>query len=262
MVARRRRESKPLARRNGSAPAATGGRKCGKAKSRCGGTAADISSKIAGMSSLDQEADGFWRKVAALLGLTRDKAPIDSVAALTQFLASRAAYVAQKTLYGYVKTRMGTRYVAMFADEKIAASITIAKLNVFAACLSDLTVYAAAAVLPAGDAGRALAQHCYAQALRAQTEAAPSAFSTQDAIGDFARRLALTDWRGRARQPENFSESPRALVRWAPIAENLKKLDSEIVENSVKFSWRDIRDDFNKRLDAAAVAADWARQAG
>ncbi len=225
------------------------------------GTAADISSKIAAMSSLDQDAGGFWGKVAALLGLTRDKAPIDSVAALTQFLASRAAFVAQKTLYGYVKTRMGTRYVVMFEDKKIAASLNIAKLNVFAACLSDLTVYAAAAVLPAGDACRALAQHCFAQALQAQTGEAPSEFSTQDAIGGFERRLALTDWQTRARQPENFSESPRALVRWAPIAENLKKLDSEIVENSVKFAWRDIREQFNKRLDAAAVAADWARQA-
>ena len=55
-------------------------------------------------------------------------------------------------------------------------------------------------------------------------------------------------------------ESPAALVRWAPIADKLKKFDSEIVENSVKFAWRDIREQFNKRLDAAAVAADWTRQ--
>jgi hypothetical protein len=44
-------------------------------------------------------------------------------------------------------------------------------------------------------------------------------------------------------------------VRWAPIAAELKQFDSEIVENSIKFKWRDTRRDFERRLDAAAVAA-------
>jgi hypothetical protein len=51
-----------------------------------------------------------------------------------------------------------------------------------------------------------------------------------------------------------FSESPAALVRWAPIAPELKQFDQEIVENSIKFKWRDVRRDLGKRLDAAAVA--------
>ena len=99
------------------------------------------------MSLLDQKADGFWRKVAALLGMGGDKAPVDSVAALEEFLASRSAYVAQKTLYGYVKTRMGTRFAIMFDDKQIIASLNIARFHVFAACLSDLTVYAVAVAL-------------------------------------------------------------------------------------------------------------------
>ena len=67
-----------------------------------------------------------------------------------------------------------------------------------------------------------------------------------------------TDWQHAARQPDNFTRSPQALVRWAPIADKLKKFDSEIVENSVKYAWRDIREQFNKRLDTAAVVADRA----
>lgn len=204
------------------------------------------------------------RQAAGLFGKWGDTAPVDSVAALEEFAATRSAYVAQKTLYGYVKTRMGTRYPALFEDEKIIASLNIAKMHVFAACLSDLTIYAVTAALPGAgsDTRAALARRCYAAGLRANTGGAPAEFSGRAAIDEFERRLALTDWQERARQPENFTESPRALVRWAPIADKLKKLDGEIVENSVKFAWRDIREQFNKRLDAGAVGADWVRTGG
>ena len=219
------------------------------------------------MSSLDQRADGFWRKVAALLGMGRDKAPVDSVAALEEFLASRSAYVAQKTLYGYVKTRMGTRYVIMFDDEKIVASLNIAKLNVFAACLSDLTVYAVAARAArrggrqrrARGAGAALLSRrpCAKTPARRRRNSPRRRRSTNSSAGSAKPTGA------RARGGRRISRAARAaLVRWAPIADKLKRLDSEVVENSVKFAWRDIREQFNKRLDAAAVAADWARQAG
>jgi hypothetical protein len=42
-------------------------------------------------------------------------------------------------------------------------------------------------------------------------------------------------------------------VRWAPIVENLKELDEEIVKNSVRFRWQEIRRDLRRNLDAGAV---------
>lgn len=216
------------------------------------------------MTSLRDKAGGFWQKFAVLLGLGRDTGPIDSVAALEHFVSTRSAYVAQKTLYGYVKTRMGTRYPAMFEDKSMIASLNIAKMYVFAACLSDLSIYAVATTafghsIP-NDSNQELARRCYLDGLRDNSTSAPTEFSDQDCIADFNRRLAATDWQHGARQPEIFSQSPAALVRWAPIADNLKKFDGEIIKNSVKFAWRDVREQFNKRLDAAAVAADWTRQ--
>ena len=98
------------------------------------------------MNAPQNTAGGIWRKVAALFGLGRETGPIDSAAALEAFVATRSAFVAQKTLYGYVKTRMGTRYVAMFEDKAMIASLNIAKMHVFAACLSDLSIYAVATV--------------------------------------------------------------------------------------------------------------------
>jgi hypothetical protein len=216
------------------------------------------------MITRGEKTSGFWRKFTTLLGAGRDMGPVDSVAALEKFVASRSAYVAQKTLYGYVKTRMGTRYVAMFEDKNMIASLNIAKMYVFAACLSDLSVYAVATAVYGrsvpNDSSRELARRCYATGLHDNSANAPAEFSAQNCTDEFDRRLSDTDWQHGARQPENFSQSPAALVRWAPIADKLKRFDSEIVENSVKFSWRDVREQFNKRLDAAAVVADWTRQ--
>jgi hypothetical protein len=215
------------------------------------------------MNSIREKVVAFLRGVAGLLRNRRETAPIDSVAKFEDFVATRSTYLAQKTLFGYVKTRMGIRYPAMFEDKNIIASLNIAKLHVFAACLSDLTVYAVATVLHGAAVGnddrRTLARRCYAAGLRETIPDPPTEFSAQDDIGEFDRRLDETDWQRGALTPENFTRSPRALVRWAPIADNLKKFDGEIIENSVKYAWRDIREQFHKRLDAGAVAADWSQ---
>lgn len=215
-------------------------------------------------TSTQDAAGSFWRKLRILLGLGSGTGPVDSVAALENFVSTRAAFVAQKTLYGYVKTRMGIRYVSMFEDEAIIASLNIAKMHVFAACLSDLSIYAVATAtfghsVP-NDSSRELARRCYVGGLRDNSAEVPAEFSAQECIAEFDRRLSETDWQHGARQPGNFTQSPAALTRWAPIADSLKKNDTVIIENSVRFAWRDIREQFKKRLDAAAVAADWASQ--
>jgi len=214
------------------------------------------------MTSIFEKAGGLWPKIWGLLRTRRETAPIDSVSKLIDFVGSRSAYIAQKTLYGYVKTRMGINYPAMFEDDKIIASLDIAKLHVFAACLSDLTIYAVGTTLhdqPVGnDARREIARRCHEAALHEIVGDAE--FSAPDCIEEFKRRLDDTDWRSGAMLPDNFSRSPQALFRWAPVADELKKFDGEIIENSIKYAWRDIREQFQKRIDAAGVYADWSHQ--
>jgi hypothetical protein len=154
----------------------------------------------------------------------------------------------------------------MFEDEQIIASLNIAKIHIFAGCLSDLTVYAVAVGLhgqPVGDEERLkLARYCYESALRENAIDAPEPFSEQASIEEFNLRLADADWQNGALRSENFTASPKALYRWAPIAPELKRLDAEIVENSIKYAWRDIREQFNNRIDGAAVYADWLPPTG
>ena len=66
---------------------------------------------------------------------------ISSKKDLQNFVQERSAHVTQTTLYGYLKTRIGTRYVAMLEDEKFAESINIAKWNIYVVAISDLTLY-------------------------------------------------------------------------------------------------------------------------
>lgn len=203
---------------------------------------------------------GIWTELSSRITLHRDSAPIDSIARLDNFVATRSAYIAQKTLYGYLKTRMGTRYPTMFDDDVFVQSINIAKLHVFAACLSDLTIHAIARAtherpVP-DDLRRTLAGGCYRAAMIENATDAPDEFSAQTSIDDFLKRLDETEWSSDALRRENFTCSPSALVQWAPIAPELKRYDREIVENSIKFAWRDIRLQLDKRIDAASIFAD------
>jgi hypothetical protein len=215
------------------------------------------------MLSFLEKAGQLWREFRGRLIWQRDNAPIDSVAALADFNTTRSAFVAQKTLYGYLKARIGTRYPRLFENDAFAASINLAKLQVFASCLSDLTIFSVAEAsqdVPAGDATRrAIALHCYETALCEHAGGVPQGFSAKSCLDEFSRRLDGTDWRGRARERENFIDSPRALLKWAPIADELKQFDADIVQNSIKFAWHDVREQLRQRIDREAICADWRR---
>jgi len=213
--------------------------------------------------NLIENAGGILKMLPALLMSQRDRGPIDSVAKLADFTISRAAYHGQKTLYSYVKARMGIRYPAMFHDDSIIASLNIAKMYVYAACLSDLTVYTVAHATHQKAIGNddrvALALRVYQGGLAANAAEAPPQFDAGEAVAVFKQRLADLDWRA-ALQPDIFTESPKAILRWAPIADRLKRYDGEIVTNSATFAWNDIREQFGKRIDANAVSADLRRE--
>jgi len=226
------------------------------------------------LQPLFDKAKALVPEFLARLAIRRESGPIDSVDSLCGFVSTRAAFVAQKTLYGYLKTRMGTRYPHVFEDDVFIESVDIAKLQVYAACLSDLAIFAVSRVLqdpPAGPATplpdtetcRPLALHCFERGLadNAGQAGAVAAFSPEEALAAFRRRLAFWDWADGPRGRAIFTESPAALVRWAPIAQALKKHDEEIVENSIKFTWRDVRQALDQRVDGAAVLAEAARLA-
>ena len=69
------------------------------------------------------------------------KKKIQSLDDLENFIQTKSAWVTQVTLYGYLKTRMGTRYVLHFENDVFMSSVNLAKWNIYAVALQDLTFY-------------------------------------------------------------------------------------------------------------------------
>lgn len=198
------------------------------------------------------------RLIGSRLVFRSDSFPLDNIDRLEEFVAGRAAFVSQKKLYGYLKERIGTRWPSMFEDEVFRTSIATASMQVFAASLSDLTIHAVAHALTGSDAPDKvksdIAHEIFVSGLQKNQDEATEGFDQEQAISEFDRRLKGTDWNFGALLPANFTRSPAALLRWAPIADRYKKFDAEIVENSLKFAWVDIREQLSRRLDADAIA--------
>ena len=76
-----------------------------------------------------------------LLKYFRPKKKINNYLDLQKFIQRKSAWVSQETLYGYLKTRMGAKYVLMFEDEIFLGSINKAKWNIYIVALQDLTFY-------------------------------------------------------------------------------------------------------------------------
>ena len=201
----------------------------------------------------------LWAAIRPHLGLGGGAAPepIDSPAALGRFLDSRAAFVAQTSLYGYLRTRAGMRYPELFDDDAFIVSINAAKWQLWLDCLADLAVHA----------GSRLAQQsprplpAVAALMSAVVDEVLSRAGTPaDAGPEFAayaervrQRVRRTDWRAVGPDEAAFTQSPAGLVRWAPVMDELKQLDEEVVRNSVRFRWQQVRRELAAQLDVAAV---------
>jgi hypothetical protein len=190
------------------------------------------------------------------VGRRREPA-VNDRAGLRRFLETRASYVAQTSLYGYLRTRAGMIYPQLFDNDEFVQSINIAKWQIWLACLSDLSIYAGG-LLARGSPASAPKVGTLLQEL--VTAILDDTGIPADAGGEFAAyaqrvraRLAGCEWDRITDDETPFSESPTALIRWAPVVENLKELDEEIVRNSVRFRWQEIRRDLRRHLDAEAV---------
>lgn len=201
---------------------------------------------------------GLMRQLRNYVGLGRKREdPVRDADGLARFLDTRASFVAQTSLYGYLRTRAGMRYPELFDDDPFVTSINIAKWQIWLACLSDLAVYSGA--LLSRESGsqehdvRAIVSGAVEDILTRTgvPEEAGEAFAP--GVQQVRHRVAECDWAVLGDDEAAFTESPGALVEWAPIVDHLKQLDAEIVRNSVRFRWQEVRRDLRRSLDAAAV---------
>ena len=183
--------------------------------------------------------------------------PIADANALRTFLGTRSSRIAQLTLYGYLRTRAGTRFPELFENDDFVVSMNIAKWHVWLACLSDLAVHAGASlrrsVGGSPEEVGSLIRRLVDDILRETGVPAEAGPEFSEHANRVRARLALYDWSGQADDESAFVESPAALVYWAPIVDDLKALDEEIVRNSIRYRWIEVRRELHRNLDAAGV---------
>ena len=177
---------------------------------------------------------------------------------LVRFLSTRSSHVAQTSLYGYLRTRAGTRFPEMFENPDILISINIAKWHIWLACVSDLSIFVGQCMHQSGTIDEADIRELLPAALR---QVLDETGIPQDAGEDFTaarekiiQRIATYDWKLASDDDTVFSQSPQALFYWSPIADELKQRDEGIVKNSIRFRWIEVRRSLRKLLNCDALA--------
>ena len=202
------------------------------------------------------------KSVMKTLGL-RGEDPLETCQELINFIDGRAAFVSQVTLYTYVKARAGTQYPKLFENADFLTSLKIARWHIYGAAVCDLTLFAAAQLRAHGGLSNDAAEHFAASILDnilpnyPQDDIANDQFAAMCERGK--QRAAIADWSDIAVGPAAFQSSSDAVFRWAPIADELKCDDEEILRNSIHLRWIGVRRDLKAVFQHAAIADDWHR---
>ena len=168
---------------------------------------------------------------------------INSKEDLKNFIQERSAHVTQTTLYGYIKTRIGTRYAMMFEDEVFLKSINLAKWNIYMAALTDCTFYVFSYLIDKKNLNHNDALEVFIEIINNEKNNGLESKLYEDTKLEFNQRLKDIDWKI-YHQDNPFKNSGLSLLKWSPIADNLKILDKEIVLNSIKLKWNIVENDF------------------
>ena len=176
------------------------------------------------------------------------KTKISNLDELEDFIQSKSAWVTQVTLYGYLKTRMGTRYVLHFENDEFMASVNLAKWNIYAVALQDLTFFTFSYLknnLNYQDTDKA--KEIFLKILDDETTNKMPLDIIEKVKKNFNERLQNIDWNTYYNDLP-FNPSALSLYKWAPIADELKNLDRKIVLNSVILKWDIVKKEFNERI--------------
>ena len=168
---------------------------------------------------------------------------INSKKDLRNFIQERSAHVTQTTLYGYIKTRIGSRYAMMFEDEVFLKSINLAKWNIYMAALTDCTFYVFSYLIDKKNLKQNDALEIFIEIIENEKNNGLENKLFENTKLEFNQRLKEIDWKTYY-QNSPFKNSGLSLLKWSPIAENLKVFDKEIVLNSIKLKWNLVENEF------------------
>ena len=172
------------------------------------------------------------------------KKKIKNLDHLEEFIQTKSAWVTQVTLYNYLKTRMGTRYVLHFENDVFMGSVNLAKWNIYSVSLQDLTFFTFSYLnVNFNFQEISKAKEIFNKILDDEISNKMPLDIIETARKSFDERLEKINW-NKYYQDLPFNPSALSLYKWAPIAEELKTLDRQIVLNSMILKWDIIKKEF------------------
>ena len=182
--------------------------------------------------------------IAPIFNFLKPKKKITNIFQLKDFIQRKSAWVSQETLYGYLKTRMGAKYILRFEDEIFLGSINKAKWNIYAVALQDLTFYCLSYLKNNLNFDQtSKAKNIYEEILNEEKNNQMPSDIVENSIKKFNERLEKINWQ-KYYLNLPFNESALALYEWSPIADELKTLDKKIVLNSMILKWDNVKKEF------------------
>ena len=171
---------------------------------------------------------------------------IKTVDQVKTFIQEQSAQVTQMTLYGYLKTRMGAKHVIMFEDKDFLRSINIAKWQIYGISLIDCTFFCFSFLYKEKNFLKTdQANQIFFEILNTEKAGGMDIEAYNNSTKEFNLRFPEVNWETYyINNP--FENSSHALYNWAPVADELKKLDKQIVLNSMILKWNNIQKDFKK----------------
>ena len=197
----------------------------------------------------DIKLEDFKVYLLAMFKAILPKKKIKDLSDLEDFIQKKSAWVSQVTLYSYLKTRIGTKYVLHFDDEKFLGSINTAKWNIYSVALQDMTFYSISYLnLVKNFKEIDQAKNIYNSILEKEKINGMPAEILDKAKKEFEDRLSNLNWRKYCTDLP-FNRSALALYEWAPVADELKTMDKKIVLNSMILKWDNVKEEFEKLIN-------------
>ena len=197
----------------------------------------------------DLKINDFKVYLFALFKAFIPKKKIKDLDELEQFIQTKSAWVTQVTLYSYLKTRMGTRYVLHFDNDVFMSSLDIAKWNIYSIALQDLTFFTFSYLkVNFNFQNIDQAREIYFKILDDEMSNKMPLDIIDEAKKNFDERFKKINWES-CYNDLPFNPSALSLYKWAPIAEELKSLDRKIVLNSMILKWDIIRKEFENLIE-------------
>ena len=177
------------------------------------------------------------------------KKKIKNLDEIEHFIQTKSAWVTQVTLYGYLKTRMGTRYVLHFENDEFMKSVNLAKWNIYSVALQDLTFFIFSYLkVNFNYQNLNQAKEIFLKILDDETTNKMPIEIIDEAKNNFRERIQNINW-DIFYKDLPFNPSALSLYNWAPIAEELKKLDRKIILNSMILKWDIVKKEFEELVE-------------